>query len=324
MTSSTVQPGLRAVGASPYTPIGYVNGTPIYPLAGGRGRGDISFAVGPDDRDPEFSTADDDDDIDEDDDEPDDEPDPRGTARRGQPQDPNAADWTPPTREAFERMETALKRANGTAAKHRRAGKTMDKLGIDDLPSWLAERGIDPDTGQTIGSDVVDPDALDDESGDDRPDPQDQRSNRRSDQELVRQTLAARKRAETAAQERYMPLLAQQSAENALLRAGFRGDTDEMNLILRLVDPAQVDVILDDDGFDITGIDEQVEVISAKFPQLFKQAPSRDDDERPNARRTPVRRRGASAVDGGNGGRQPAKQQGWAERALSQMHFRDR
>lgn len=330
MTTSTVKPGLSAALASPYTPIGYVNGTPIYSLRGGRSGGGIQFAVGDDSGDdPEFEDEDDGDDEEEDD-----EPAARQPAKRGKRADDEGddgdTDWTPPSRESFQRMEDALQRANKEAARHRRAGKAMRDLGIDDLPTYLSSVGIDPATGKPYGDDVVDPDTLDDDDGgsllDEEPPARGRRGERTSDRDIVRQVRAAEQRGRRAAMDELTPILAQQAAEAAMRAAGFDGDQDEMELALRMIDTRQVDVDIDADGFEVIGIDDQVETIRQRMPRLFKQengatTHNRTREDRAGGRSAAAgrKRTGAAAVDGGGRGRQPAKEPTWEQRMAEQL-----
>lgn len=316
MTTSTVQPGMRAalVPASPYTPIAVINGTPVYPMRGGRSGGGIQIAVGDadgDDDDELLGDTDEDDDEDEDDDaedEPDEDEEPPARRRK------DAGDG------AMARMEAALKKANGEAAKHRRAGKALARLGIDDLGAWLTERGIDPETGVPFGDDVVDPHEADDELFDDRS----ERSTRRADRETARQIRAAEKRAESRAMEKLIPILAQAAATNALREAGFKGTPAKMDRLLRMIDPNELDVVLDEDEFEIDGLEEAVANLRDDFPELFE-----DPDERPRRRAatksTPARRAsGARDVDGGERGRPAKKTGGWAEQIAARMDRRGR
>ena len=335
MTTTGTKPGLSATNASPYTPIGWVNGTPIYPISGARGGGGgIQFAVGPDDADPEFGDEDDADE--DDDDEPDDEPeeDPRArrrpAQRRGQQQADDEGDadddgnWEPPTRQQFDRVQAALKKANSEAARRRTVGKQMERLGITDLDQFLTERGIDPGTGAPYGDDVADPADTDPDDGAADGDMfEEQPAHRRgeartNDREVIRQVRAAEQRGRQATLNKLTPILAQQAAEAAMRAAGFNGDQDEMDLALRMIDARQVDVEIDDDGFDVVGIDEQVEDIKTRMPRLFGQDEPR---QRRRAAAEPVRRRrtGAAAVDGGDRGRQPKKAQTWAEQMAEQL-----
>lgn len=337
MKTTSTKPGLSATFASPYTPIGYVNGTPIYPIGGGRGSG-IQFAVGPDDADPEFDDDRDEDD-DDDEDEPDEEPAPRRTRpasgqRRRQADEPDAdepdADWTPPSREQFDRVQAALKRANSEAARRRTFGKQMEKLGITDgdLGSWLAAHGIDPDNGTLYTDDVVDPDEPDgpDAGRDDReeePPARRRGESRMNDREVVRQVRAAEQRGRQSTLSQLTPILAQQAAESAMREAGFTGNREQMDRALRMIDARSIDVQIDDDGFDVVGIEEQVDEIRDTFPQLFEREEPRTqrtrsarDGDGPAPRR---RRTGAASVDGGDRGRQPRKPLTWLDRAAEQL-----
>jgi hypothetical protein len=338
VTTTAVKPGLSATTASPYTPIAIINGTPVYAIQGGRSGGGVQFAVGSDDGDdPEF----DEDDGDDEGDDLDDEPEERPASMRGKPKpkpkapaaDGNADtddDWEPPTREAVRRMEEALHRANRDAARNRRAGKAMQRLNIEDLPTFLSERGIDPETGNPYGDDVVDPADLDEPDLDEpleqeRP-PARRRTERPvSDRDIVRQVRAAETRAERRTMDRLTPILAQQAAESAMRAAGFDGDQDEMDLALRMIDSRQVDVEIDDDGFEVVGIDEQVELIREKMPRLFKQENKPTRRDRTAGDRTPPpprRRTGAAAVDGGERGRRAAKPLTWAEQMAQRLDQR--
>lgn len=344
MTTSTVQPGLSAIFASPYTPIGHVNGHPVYAVLGGRRGGGIQVIAADDDGSSDGHLFDrdgrDDDDDDEDDEPDDDEPgeddDPRARRRttRNSDGDDDEDGWTPPGREEFARIEGALKRANGEAAKRRNVGKVMKRLGIEDgdLDSWLLSRGLDPDTGQPIGDAVVGDDdggnAVDGyerETEVDEPVDEPPARKRRDDREVVRQLISAERRGEQKALNRLTPILAQQAAETALRAAGFDGDRGRLDMMLRFIDPAQVDVEVDDDGFEVLGVDEQVAELREQFPELFgrdRSARRRTAaDTGAGTDRAARRRGGAREVDGGSGNgrggnREPTT---WVERAAAQM-----
>lgn len=330
MTISTVQPGMRAVTASPYTPIAVINGTPVYALQGGRAGG-IQIVAGDADGDDDDELLDDGDEDDEDDDDEGDGPDeddedlPRGRRRKPGNEDGTAA---------MERMEAALKKANSEAAKFRRAGKAMQRLGINDLATWLTERGIDPETGLPYGDDVVDPGILDEEP-EETPEERPRRDTKKSDRETVRAVRAAATAAEARAREMYVPILAQQAATIALRDAGFKGSRAQMDKILRLIDPEELEVVLDDGEFEILGIDEAVAAIQDDFPVLFGDD---EDDDRTPRRRTPTKTtgtgrakptsartaRGARDVDGGDRGKPAPKKGGWMEQLVKQMDQRGR
>lgn len=342
---------------SPYTPVGWtVSGIPVYPAQGGRSGGGVQFAVGDDDGDdPEFddeqdgdddrlpasmrgkasrakttrsrAQADDDDDDDDDDDQDDD-------ADEDDPDD----GWTPPDRDAYERLTTALKRANGEAGKRRRVGKAMDKLGIDDFETWLTARGIDPGTGRPIGSDVVDPDADDTEGDGYGPDGDYEREDdvrrpsaadeRKRDRDTARQLLAAEQRGRRAERETMMPILAEVTARNALRAAGFVGTDSQLERALRTIDHDAIELDMDDSGFELLGIEEAIEGLREDFPTFFEAPKTRRTREvretRPNDARRSRTTGGARAVDGGDRGRQPRKALGWAEQMVAQMEQRGR
>jgi hypothetical protein len=332
MTITAVKPGLRAVH-SPYTPISYtVLGVPVYSAQGGRSGGGIQFIVGDDEgADPDFDDERDDDDDDDDDDAgQDDEPAARRTTRRrGQREDDEAdgdddgdTDWTPPTREAWERVNGALKRANGEAGKRRRIGKVADKLGIDDFATWLTERGIDPDTGRPYGNDVVDPDDSADQG--DEPDERtrdDERARRQRDKEHARALLTAEKRGEQKAREQLMPVLAEHAARLALRDAGFSGDDRQLRRIMRTIDPDELDLDLDGDSFELVGIEEAVIQLQEDFPELFEERkPARRRSAAAATTRGTARAtRGARDVDGGGRGRQQSAPKTWQDKILAQM-----
>lgn len=323
---------------SPFTPVGYTpGGTPVYPAQGGRSGGGVEFSVRDDDGSPDFDDDDDDEDgrdEDDDEDEQDDEP-PRKRTRRGQqPADGDGdTDWTPPDREAWERVQDALRRANGEAGRRRRVGKVMSRLGIEDLERWMTERGIDPETGIPYGSDVVDPDDEGDGYGPDgdfeREDDSRQRrreeshDTRRSDRDLVRQIRTAEQRGRDREREVLMPALAEVTARLALRDAGFTGNAKQLDRMLRSIDPADLDLDSDGDGFELVGMDEAIAQLRDDFPQFFGD----EEEERPRRRAarssggtgTGTRSRGARDVDGGNRGRQPAAPKGWKEIIAQQM-----
>lgn len=341
MTTSTVRPGMRAVTghASPYTPIAVINGTPIYALRGGRSGGGIKIVAG------DADGADDDDLLEDadDDDEPDDEQDDLPASMRGkasrkktvarrtaveddEDDDDEQDEDEDDTPGAIRRMEEAVSKANRTAAKYRRAGKTMERLGIDDLPTWLTERGIDPDTGQPYGSDVVDPDETPGDDGalyDDEPLDRDERRRSRADEakrdkETVRAIRTAEKRAEARAEAKFVPILAQQAATTALREAGFKGKPERLERLLRMIDPSDLDIHVGDDEFEIEGLDEQVAALVDDFPELFA-APVEAKTTRTGGTRTrPARRAtGARDVDGGERGRTAKKPGGWMDQVAA-------
>jgi hypothetical protein len=315
-------------------PIGWTtSGQPVWALRGAA----IEFAVGDDEGDdPEFDDEQDEDD-DEQDDEQDDDEDTRKRqtsprarrSRTGGNDGDDDGDFVPPTREAWERVQSALKRANGEAGKRRRVGKVMDRLGIDDLETWMTQRGLDPESGEPFGSDVVSPDdEADDDGYQERERERDDRRDSRSrDRETARQIRTAEQRGRAAERDRLIPALMEQSARLALRDAGFSGTKQQLDRMLRSIDPRDLDFDDDEGSFELLGMDEEIERLQDDFPDYF--GGGRDEDERPRRRgtksatsrtATTSRARGARDVDGGsNRGRQPSAPRGWAEQAVEQM-----
>jgi hypothetical protein len=346
MTTSTVQPGMRAATAyaspyaSPYTPIAVINGTPIYALRGGRSGGGIAIVAGDadgDDDDDLLDEAEGDEQYDEDDELPASmrgkastkakkKAAPRADVADDEDDEPDDEEDEDDTPGAIRRMEEALRKANRTAAQYRRAGKTMAKLGIDDLPTYLTSVGIDPETGRPFGADVVDPDGedLDDQEAglyeEDARTRQPSRADQaRQDKETTRAIRTAEKRAEARVRAELIPILAQTSATNALRNAGFKGSEARLERLLRMIDPDALDITLEAGSFEIEGLDEQISELQDEFPELFP-APVEARSTRTGGTRTrPAARRasGASDVDGGGRGRQPKKAGGWMDQVAA-------
>lgn len=338
MTISTVKPGLSAALASPFTPIAVINGTPIYPLQGGRSGGSVRIAVGDDDGTPDDDLLDEDDDEGDEDDEEDDrdelpasmrgkaKPKAKATRRPAADEDDDEADEDDDedgTPGAIKRMEAALQKANKTAARYRRAGKAMERLGIDDFATWITERGIDPETGRPFGSDVVDPEDEADESDlfeEERPARRDPKA---TDKETTRAIRAAEKRAEARVRAELVPILAQVSATNALRNAGFKGSEAKMERMLRLIDPDDLDIVVEDGTFEIEGLDDAVATLKDDFPELFPDAEPVRTRTTGAGRTRPAARRvsGARDVDGDGRGRAAKKtgQGGWLEQMAARM-----
>jgi hypothetical protein len=306
-----------------HLPIGWTtSGEPVWAARGAAGG--IQIAVGDDDGTPDDDLFDDDEDGDEPDEDDDEDEAPAARKRRRQRDDEDDdgdTDWTPPTREAFRRMEEALKKANGEAGKRRRFGKLMDRLGIDDPEAWLTQRGINPEDGLPYGDDVVDPrDDVDEDFQED-----DRRRDRNRDREIARAVRTAEQRGRNTTRDELMPVIMELTARDQLREAGFSGTKAQMARMLRSIDPNDLDVEVDSDGFELVGMDDEIERLREEFPQLFG-----DAEEEPRRRRTgraapggnrttATRTRGARDVDGGNRGRQPAAPRGWAAQAVDQL-----
>ena len=300
MTTATIKPGLLV---DPFTPIGHTAFGPIFHAQGGRGS-QIEFVVGDDEgADPEF---DDEDDDDEDDDDEDEEPRSRRRAQaRDDLDDPDDdAEWTPPTREQWKRMEEAVTRNNHELRKRRVIGKQLNKLGIDpdtELEDWLRERGIDPDTGQRLDGKMA-ANGHKPAEGDEDDDAEVDQKSPRDHKQALRQ---AEQRGAARAEMRYKSAVTVVLAENALRAAGWSGDN--LGLALKLIDPEEIELDFDEGELVVEGIDEQIETIRSEFPQWFR-------PKTPRARRA-----GTRDVAGGNRGQAPAKPQTWQQQIANRL-----
>jgi hypothetical protein len=309
MAPCTTKPGLRLATHDLYTPIGHTSWGPIFPAQGGRAssRG-VDFLVddSDDDGDPFDGGGDDEDDDDgpdPEDDEQDDRDqrgrrDPRSRRQRdeGDEADDDGGEYEAPTREQWERVNGALKKANHEAGRRRLIAKKLERLGVDDdnIDDWLMDRGIDPSNGERLSDDS---DPLDNTDGDDG------RGNGRDRVQAATDKRRAEARGRAHAEARYKPGMAMFAAEAAIREAGWSGK--DLGLALRLIDIGSVDVEFDGEVPTVHGLDEQVEQIKAEFPAWFRGGRPAPTEERRPARRTG----GVREVDGGerrrSGGRQP-------------------
>lgn len=197
------------ISAPPWTILGYrKDGRPIHLIAGGA-EGDP--VVEPDGA-------------------PDDEPEP-------EPVD----DWTPPSREDYEKLVEGKRKADAEAATRRK---------------YLRQHGIDLKTGNKINPDP-------------EPEPDDEAARKDdapagpSQAEIRRQIEKAAAEAELRGMRKTKTLVTGVNA--ALSEAGWNGT--RLGSLMKLVDLDEVDI--DDDG-EITGLAEQIDQVKADFPELFK------------------------------------------------------
>lgn len=290
------RPGLQAIGELSWGPV-----YPVYGAAGG-----VQIVV--DDRDDGPDEFDDDDEEGDDEGEDDeDQPAARRRPARRKASDDQGDDeeYQPPDRDTFERMRKALQRNNAENKKHRLTAKTLAKLGVnEDLESWLAERGIDPENGQPLKPGQ--------QTGDQQDPPGDKSEERQPDQvNLQRQVRQAELRGATKAEARYKPLVAEFAARAALADAGWSGRNPDM--VMRLIDLDLVDVELHEGRPIVLGIEEQISEIKDEFPDWFK---TRDQSRGSAAgRRRPESRGGANEVDGGDRGRSTVRPKSWLHAA---------
>lgn len=221
---------------APGTVLGYrENGKPIYNIAGG------SIDVTDDDM---VDRDDDDDDTDDSDDKTEDT-------------------WTPPTREDFQKLLDAKKKADSEAAARKR---------------WLRDAGFDPKTGQAIKKATVSLDDDDDADTDVTPvakkdDADDdllKASREKLEKTFQRQLERETTKAETRGRSSAYSLISEVPA--ALEEAGWNGKN--LPRMIKLLDLDTVEI--DADGVDVDTLASQVLELKKDFPEFFKRARMRD------------------------------------------------
>lgn len=151
-------------------------------------------------------------------------------------------DWTPPSREEYEQLLAAKKKADGEAAARRK---------------YLRQHGIDPKTGEKQQPDEPEPEPA--TAKDDQPQGP-------SAAEMKRQIEKAAAEAELRGLRKTKALVTGVNA--ALAEAGWNGQ--RLNSLMKLIDLDDVDI---DDG-EITGLSEQIDAIKAEWPEFFKRTRS--------------------------------------------------
>jgi hypothetical protein len=221
--------------------LGYVNGQPVWLFAGG--------------------------------DEPQVEPDDTDDA------DDATDDWTPPTRDEWDRLQAAKKRASDESAARRK---------------YLQQHGIDHRTGEKAGGDEPPPPAP----AEPAPAPAVDRV------ALQREIQAAVQKAVAKTELKYKPALEKNAVKAALDDSGC--DPAYRDLIRNSLD--LTDVEYDDEGRAV-GLDDQIAALKIQYPQVFskKSAP------------TPRRTGGAAEVDGGQRQPPPAAKKSWMDQINDQM-----
>lgn len=316
-----------------HTPIGWIDGEPVWAARGARNNG-MEFIVDDGDDEPDEFDQDDADEGDDDDDlvdqgDGDDEPGDGDQRRRPRARkdddgedggDGDGDPWEPPTREQWAKVEEALRRNNGENRKLRLTKKAMAKLGVTDeaeFADWLLDRGIDPESGNRL----VDDDEGVGQGDDGQGKPEDAPAERRTREQIVLERRRAEERGAARTEARYRPAIVQFAAAAALAEAEYAGK--DAALALRLFDMDKVDVEFDENGDPVVyGLDEQIKQIKEEFPQLFrrKRVERDGDDTQPRRNgRTSVGRTGARAIDGGDRGRTGGKPQGWLQQVDRQL-----
>lgn len=198
-------------------------------------------------------------------DEHDDDLGPDDEGASGEPDEGSADDWTPPTREAYERLDATLKERNEKIKqlRQRAAAAEAKARGVAKQPPPPKKRQPAPPAernGHASG-----PDDYDDDDG--------------RDDEAAERIRLTQVRA---------------GAVGAILAAGFQGDRRAARDMAKLMDLAGIEP--DDDGdVDDDDLADAIDTLKERFPRLFE-APEQQ-------RRQPARR--PSTADKGAGSKSP-------------------
>lgn len=167
-------------------------------------------------------------------------------------------EWTPPTREDYDKLLEAKKKADSEAAARKR---------------FLRDAGFDPKTGKPVVKPTVDLSNEDDD--DEATDSSDQAAKPGFDREklekqaqrvLERETAKAETRGRSAA----YSLIAE--VPSALEEAGWNGKN--LPRMIKLLDLDSVEI--DADGVDAEALSSQVAELKKDFPEFFKRSRMRD------------------------------------------------
>jgi hypothetical protein len=156
--------------------------------------------------------------------------------------DTAADDWTPPSRDEYEKLVEGKRKADAEAAARRK---------------YLRQHGIDPKTGNKLESDEPEPEPA--AAKDDQPQGP-------SAADVKRQIEKATAEAELRGLRKTKALVT--GVNSALAEAGWNGQ--RLNSLMKLIDLDDVDI---DDG-EITGLSEQIDAIKQEWPEFFKRTRS--------------------------------------------------
>lgn len=161
--------------------------------------------------------------------EPDDEPEP-------------VDDWTPPTREDYEKLIEGKRKADAEAAARRK---------------YLRQHGIDPKTGNKLNPDP-------------EPEPEEEPVARKDDAPRGASPAEVKRAVERAAAEAELRGRRQTRAlvtgvNSALAESGWNGQ--RLGSLMKLIDLDEVEI--DDDG-EIVGLSDQIDDIKREWPEFFK------------------------------------------------------
>lgn len=158
--------------------------------------------------------------------------------------DDPADDWTPPTREEYEKLLADKSKASAEAANRRK---------------WMRAAGLDPKTGQKLQPD----EPTDEPASRPQQDPSGDEPRGLSPAEVKRQVDRATAEAELRGRRQSRALVT--GVNTALATAGWNGQ--RLGSLMKLIDLDDVEI--DQDG-SITGLDEQIADIKTEWPEFFK------------------------------------------------------
>jgi hypothetical protein len=215
--------------------------------------------------------------------------------RQQPPPDPPTGDDRPSYEDLMTEVVNLRERTrknNSELAKRRQVQQWMTQHEIEDLDSWLAELGVDKQTGQRAPAPPP-------------PSAADQDVERRIALETEKHQAALEERqAEWESRHGKLSEFVRRAAvESALAKAGFTGTADTA---LRVVDLNQVRVVEDGDEFKIEGATEAVTSLQTEIPAWFR--------ARNGAPRT-----GGTDVDGGRKPKPPPRKLTWEEQAIGRL-----
>lgn len=212
------------------------------------------------------------------------ESEPEIDAPEAEPDTDPTDDWSPPSRDEWEKLVEDKRKADGEAAARRK---------------YLRQHGIDPKTGQKVNPDPDPTDEPDDTPKDDTP-------KGASKAEVDRAVRKAAAEAELRGLRKTKGLVV--GFNEALSEAGWNGT--RLGSLMKLVDLDDVEI--DDDG-DISGLAEQIAAIKTEWPELFKR-------ERRTTAPAPVAGAGSAAakVDAADKKTAPPQPKSWAEAVAQQ------
>jgi len=209
---------------------------------------------------------------------------------------PAATDGTPTVetlQAEVDRLREGNRRNNQELVKRRHVEQWMRQHGIDDLDTWLADLGVDKQTGQRASAPPAGPPTA-------------------SEAEVARlialETEKLQAQHEEAAagwEARHGKLsgyVKRSAVEAALSRAGFSGTLDKA---LRVLNLNEITVAEDDDGEPVvSGVDEAITSLRDEIPEWFRQRPARPP------------RQGGEDVDGARKPPRPPARATWEQQIL--------